>query len=271
MLKVHAREPSGHSLARDRNLKQRRGMRLSDHVKARVDWPVALRPGKLAGAPFRVYVIARERNAAHVKALAEQADGRIEIWPLEQRPGRKFDLLDQLVRERPPAPDEWLVVADDDIRIIRGDLARLIAIAKAAGFDLAQPGHDRRGNLSHGMTISRPLARARLTSFTEIGPLFAVDPRVRDRVTATFAGSGMGWGLDVSVWPALTPRLRFGVVDEVRMRHLGKVASEYDAQEALAEMHQTLAQLGVPDRGRPQETHHTWFAWHSIRPVSDQR
>jgi hypothetical protein len=244
-------------------------MRLSDHVKARLDWPVALRPGKLVGAPFRVYVIARERNTAHVKALAEQADGRIEIWSLEQSPGRKFDLLDQLLRERPPAPDEWLVVADDDIRFVRGDLARLVAIAKAAGLDVAQPGNERRGNVSHGMTISRPLSRARLTSFTEIGPLFVVDPGTRDRVTATFAGSGMGWGLDAGVWPALTPPLRFGVVDEVRMLHLGKVASEYDAEDARAEMRQTVARFGVADRIQPQETYQTWFAWHRIRPVSD--
>jgi hypothetical protein len=244
-------------------------MRLSDHAKARLDWPVALRPGKLVGAPFRVYVIARERNMAHVKALAEQADGRIEIWSLEQRPGRKFDLLDQLVRERPPAPDEWLVVADDDIRFLRGNLTRLVAIAKAAGFDVVQPGHDRRGNVSHGMTISRPLTRARLTSFVEIGPLFAVAPGVRDRVAATFAGSGMGWGLDVGVWPALAPPPRFGVVDEVRMLHLGKVATEYNAEDARAEMRETVARFGVSDRIQPQATYHSWFAWRRIRPVAD--
>jgi hypothetical protein len=244
-------------------------MRLSDHVKARVDWPVAMRPGGLVGAPFRVYVIARERNAAHVKALAEQAEGRVEVWPLEQRPGRKFDLIDQLIRERPPSPDEWLVVADDDIRFVRCDLPRLIAIAKTAGLDVAQPGHDRRGNVSHGMTISRPLTRARVTSFTEIGPLFAVSPGVRDRVTATFAGSGMGWGLDVCVWPALTPPLRFGVVDEVRMLHLGKVASEYAVDDALTEMRETVARFGLSDQMQPHETYHSWFAWHRIRPTPD--
>jgi hypothetical protein len=51
----------------------------------------------------------------------------------------------------------------------------------------------------------------------------------------------------------------------VRMLHLGKVASEYDAEEALAEMREILARFGVSDRTQLHETYHSWFAWSRIR------
>lgn len=239
-------------------------LRLSDRLKARLDWPVALRPGRFAAPPFRVYVVASDQNRANVSALAEQAGGRIEVWPLDRHPGPKFDLLARLLRARPPGPDEWLVVADDDIRVVRGDLARLVGIARAAGLEMAQAGHDRRGYVSHGITVSRPLTRLRLTNFVECGPLFAVSPAVRDRVTATFAESGMGWGVEY-VWSRLTPPIRLGVVNEVRLRHLQPVGTRYDIHEGDTEMRRNLAGLGLSDQPS-HTTFHAWLAWQTIRP-----
>lgn len=243
--------------------RKNRAVRFSDHLKARLDWPVALRPGRLSAPPFRVYVIAREQNAAHVSALARQTGGRIEVWPLDERPGRKFDLLDRMLRERPPEPEEWLVVADDDIRLVRGDVGRFVAIAAAAGFDLAQPGQDRRGFATYGVTVSKPLTRARLTSFVTAGPLFAVSPGWRERIVATFPGSGMGWALP-RIWRSLAPRPRLGVIDEVRMRHLVKTGTGYDVAEARREMYATWERFGLWDGQQAQYTYRTWHAWQRI-------
>jgi len=182
---------------------------------------------------------------------------------LDEGHGRKFDLVDAMAREQPPDPDEWLVVADDDIRLVRGDLARFVAIADAAGFDLAQPALDRRGKVTSGITVSRPLTRARLTSFVEFGPVFAIRPAVRDVVTATFAGSGLGWGLR-RVWHSLEPPLRLGIVDEVRVLRRNAPDDEAEAAEARLEMYRTWERHGLVDGQQPEYTYRSWRAWQRI-------
>ena len=232
-------------------------------LKALVDWPLSLRPPvPRRTPPFRAYCVERRANADVVNALAAQARD-LHRWSLDVGAGMKFDLLARLVAQHPPrSSEEWLVFLDDDVTIVRGTLATFIGIAAALAFDVAQPGHDRRGYVNYGLTVSRPFTRARLTSFVEIGPIFAVGPRARLRVLETFAGSGMGFGLE-RVWYNLEPRPRFGVVDEVRMRHLNPSTGAYDADASIASGAATIERFGA-SADQPQETYRTWAAWQRI-------
>jgi hypothetical protein len=238
-------------------------MQAVDWAKARIDWPVRFRPGRIPSQKFRVYVVARISNSTNVDLLMRQAQN-LHVWPLDNAPGQKFELLDKLLTRHPPQDGEWVVFADDDVQLVRGTLDDFVAIAAAIGLDVAQPSNDRRGYVSHGFTVSRLLSRARETTFVEIGPIFAVSPIARDRLTRTFAGAGMGWGLE-QVWYNLAPPLRFGIVDEIRMRHLSRPAQAYDYGGSLVEMRELLARAGA-ERAQPQTTLQVWPAWRRISP-----
>jgi glycosyltransferase involved in cell wall biosynthesis len=249
---------------------------LQDHIKARVDLPLRVRPAVGAAPPFRVYVIYRQKNAGNVARLAAQTPpGHLHAWALDEvapecaaatlgaGPGLKFDLLRELLRLAPPAPDEYCVVADDDVHLVRGSLSRFLALADAANFDIAQPGHDRRGFPNYGLTVSRPLSRARLTTFVEIGPLFAVAPSRREDLLGLPDDLGMGFGIE-QYWYNLEPHVRFGVVDEVRVRHLVPAGTAYDADGLARDMPALFRRLNAT-RSQPQLTLGTWPAWRRTR------
>ena len=129
-------------------------------LKALVDWPLSLRPPvPRRTPPFRAYCVERRANADVVNALAAQARD-LHRWSLDVGAGMKFDLLARLVAQHPPrSSEEWLVFLDDDVTIVRGTLATFIGIAAALAFDVAQPGHDRRGYVNYGLTVSGSLGR----------------------------------------------------------------------------------------------------------------
>jgi hypothetical protein len=233
--------------------------RVAELAKTYVDWPMILRCGVGPTPPFRAYVVQRRHNAENVARLRQGAVG-LHSHELEVRQGTKFDLICSLLVEHPPHDNEWVVLADDDVRLTRGNLGRFVAIADRCRFDIAQPGHDRRGFINFGITASKPLARARLTSFVEIGPLFAVSPASQSAVLATFRGARMGWGLE-AIWYAMG--LRLGIVDEIRMRHLAPAGKEYDIDQAVADRDELVRRYGI-NQGQPHETLSTIHAWQPI-------
>jgi len=233
--------------------------RVREFVERHIDWPMGLRPALPAVPPFRGYVVARPRNSANIGVLRD-ASPALHVHDLSSRPGKKFPLLADLIAANPPRPDEWVVIADDDVVFTRGDLSRFIAIAAALAFDVAQPSHDRRGFVNYGLTVSKPFRRARETTFVEIGPVFAVAPRARDRILKTFEDSGMGWGLE-QVWRQMG--VRFGVIDEVRMLHLARAGSAYNSEQALTEMSELLERWNVVG-SQPQRSVRAWAAWNRI-------
>jgi hypothetical protein len=96
--------------------------------------------------------IYRRRNAEYVLRLLEPALARrwgTAWWALDgvhpslaehtvgEGPGEKFPLVNETMRRSPPA--SWILVCDDDIRFVRGDVVRLLELSSRAGFDLAQP------------------------------------------------------------------------------------------------------------------------------------
>lgn len=253
-------------------------------AKSRVDFPRVLRP-RLRRTPVAaasVYLVYRSHNASVVTALRRKLGGAVlHAWALDvpapslrqctvgSGPGDKFALICGLLAERPPGPHDHVVVADDDVVLTRGHLADLLQLQLKAGLDLAQPGHDRRGHPNYGLTVARPLSRARITSFVEIGPLFAVAPSRRDEVLAALRGAGMGYGVE-QLWWELRPSLRMGVIDEVKMRHLTPAGGAYDNEQLAADMRASWSDRRVT-AVQPQESYSTWHAWQGRPSWQEQR
>lgn len=250
---------------------------LHNALKARVDWPIRLRPAIDRTEQCSVFVVYRRRNARHVVALREQA-GVVNLcaWALDsvepslrdvtigEGAGNKFELLDRMLQACPRPANEWLVMADDDVTFVRGDISLFVNMASRCGAELAQPGHDRRGFVNYGITVSRPLTRARQTTFVEIGPVFGISPRGRERLVP-FGDVGMGYGLE-RCWYNLRPRPTFVVVDEVRMRHLVPAGTSYDSGALAAEMPTLWTRRGAVEP-QPEVNLNVWPAWRRMPPL----
>ena len=232
-----------------------------------------------------VYSVYRRRNASVLRRLlapALEAGWAVRLWALDDRdpaldamtagagPGTKFELVNSLLGEAAPGPGEHVVVADDDAVFVRGSLVSFVSTAAAAELDLAQPAHVLRSNISHRITWMRPFSKARLTTFVEIGPIFAVSPRWRDSVVPFPAGLGMGWGLELQ-WMDLQERgCRLGIVDAARVRHLSPFASAYAADEEVAKLTRLLEERGAPGWRGLRRTLGTWRPWMRRAPWLDQ-
>ncbi len=78
------------------------------------------------------------------------------------------------------------------------------------------------------ITAARRLSIARRTSFVEIGPLFVVGPGWRDRIVPFPEARGMGWGLELEWHELHREGCALGIVDAVRVRHVGERGEGYD-------------------------------------------
>ena len=228
-----------------------------------------------------VLSVYRERNASVLERLLEPALAAgwpVGLWALDEPasaldawthghgPGTKFELVNGLLRKVRLGPDDWVVVADDDALFARGTVASFVGTAAAAGFGIAQPAHVLTSNISHRITWRRPFSNARLTTFVEIGPIFAVDPTWRDRVLPFPTGIGMGWGLELD-WMDLRPDgCRLGIVDATAVRHLTRFAAAYAPDEEIAKLTRLLEERGAPGWGDLRRTVATWRPWRRRAP-----
>jgi hypothetical protein len=228
-----------------------------------------------------VYCVYRRRNAAVVERLLEPAlvaGWTVALWALDKPDpkldsltagsgaGTKFELVNRLLAERPPGSIDHVVIADDDAVFVRGDLVSFVATAARAGLDLAQPAHVLWSNISHRITWMRPLSRARLTSFVEIGPIFAVAPAWRDRVLPFPAGVGMGWGLELQWIDLREEGCRLGIVDSTPVRHLARFATAYAPDEEIERLTRLLEERGAPGWRGLRRTLATWRSWRRRPP-----
>jgi hypothetical protein len=177
-------------------------------------------------------------------------------------PGEKLPLLNRVLEMHGPVAGP-LLLSDDDVAFERGNLVELVALAERAHLALAQPAHAEGSEVSHGITRARPRSRARLTTFVESGPLVVIAAEYVPRVTPLPAGRGMGWGLELD-WIDLGSPL--GIVDAVRIRHVGKVAGTYDDSELRARMREELASRGLDEWAPLQRTLATWRPWQRRPP-----
>jgi hypothetical protein len=228
-----------------------------------------------------VYAVYRRRNAAVMRDLvapALEAGWGASLWALDERdpslealtagagPGTKFELVNRLLDQQPPAADAFVLVSDDDAVFVRGDLVSFVERALDAGLDLAQPAHVLRSHISHRITWRRPLSRARLTTFVEIGPIFAVAPAWRERILPFPDGLGMGWGLELQWVDLRGEGCRLGIVDSTPIRHLSRFASAYAADEEVAKLDRLLEERGAPGWKGLRKTVSTWRPWQRRAP-----
>ena len=155
--------------------------------------------------------------------------------------GGKFANLNRLAEVAEPLAADWLLLVDDDIRVGRHFLDRLVIVAERFGLSLAQPALSRASYGWWSINRRRP-ALVRETRFVEIGPLLLIR-RDAYRVLAPFPEEGMGWGLCLH-WGAVARRQgwRLGVVDAVPVRHESRrTASAIDVEAARAAAERLLA------------------------------
>jgi hypothetical protein len=228
-----------------------------------------------------VYAVYRRRNAGVLERLlapALAAGWAARLWALDERdpaldgltagvgPGTKFELVNRLVGEAPPEPGARVVVADDDAQFVRGSLVSFVGKAASAGLGLAQPAHVLWSNISHRITWMRPLSAVRLTTFVEIGPIFAVAPAWRDRVLPFPDDVGMGWGLELQWMDLREDGCRLGIVDATPIRHLSPFATAYAPDEEIAKLTRLLEERGAPGWHGLRKTLATWRPWRSQAP-----
>lgn len=207
---------------------------------------------------------ARSGVSARLWALDEETPS-LSRWTVGSGPGTKFALVNELLASSPVPPSAYVVVADDDVRLVSWRL--FLRLARRAAFDLAQPAHTRHlSNLSHAVTLRARWSVARVTEFVEIGPVFVVSPAWRAAVLPFPSDVGMGWGLEAD-WYALHRRgARLGIVDAAPMRHLAPVATSYEQGPEREQMARRLAAAGLGGLHEIQATLSTWRPWQRTPP-----
>lgn len=223
----------------------------------------------------------RYDNATILDRIAKEAENchwKMRLWALDRihpllacysvgaGKSPKFSLLNRLIRETDLAEFDWTIVTDDDLRFEYGSLNAFLALADKAGMDIAQPAHALGSYVNHRFTVRNPLAIARLTTFVEIGPLFAIKRSHYNRFLPFPENVGMGWGLDVEWSDLQTQGARFGIVDWVTLRHLHPLARDYDAGEELKRLQELLKARGHQSVDDLQKTVATWHVWEGSPP-----
>ncbi len=252
---------------------------------------LSLRRARLARAARRfpprrsvlVLSVERPERRALTQAIhAELARSRHDVELRTRAPGEagKFENLNGLLTAGLPRggafastgdalagtdapPHDWLLVIDDDVRLPRGFLDRLLFLAERFEFDLAQPAHRARSHAAWRVTRRRAGAVARQTPFVEIGPVTAFAKRTFPALLPFPGALRMGWGLDLH-WAELAREhgWRCGVLDAVAIAHVAAPAgAAYSHAAAIAEARAFLAarpHLSAREAQTTIATHHRW-------------
>jgi len=238
---------------------------------------IAARATRGAAPRLAIGVVYRAQNAGTVRRFLDAQPGaRAALWALDQAHpslraetvgegrGTRFALQNRLAEVLAPGPGEWLVMADDDVLIERGDLGQVAALAERLGLNLCQPAHSHHSFVSWPTTRRRPLKVARATRWVEIGPIVLFDEAARERVLP-FPEQGMGWGVEAE-WAAHDD-LGMGVIDAIRMRHLVPSQKSYDTSLEQRDLEDRYARLGVTeaDVARMRLPVRSWYCWSPLR------
>lgn len=229
-----------------------------------------------------VLCVYRAKNARVVRRLVRSAlrsDATVRLWALDETepslstwtvgsgPGGKFELANRLLAAAPVPDGAYVVVTDDDVTLALG-MGWFLRLVRRAALDVAMPAHRKHlSNLSHQATLRASWSLARLTQFVEIGPVFAVSPRIRDRVLPFPDDAGMGWGLEAD-WYVLQrdEGARLGIVDGAPMRHLTPVATSYPQGVERERMAERIRRAGLGGLHEIQTTVATWRPWQRTPP-----
>jgi hypothetical protein len=219
------------------------------------------------------------RNAERVERVvrpALRAGWDVALWSLDEAPatldastrgrgpGLRLQLLNRLV-EPFRGVQRWIVLCDDDVEFVRGDVVGLVSESEAAGFGLAQPAHAEGSHVSHGQTRAAARSRARAVSFIEAGPVSVISPTWCERVLPLPEWRGMGWGLELEWMDLREEGCILGIVDRVQYLHLDPIGRTYDESAERERMRADLDARGIADLSEFQQTLATWRPW-SRRP-----
>ncbi|WP_116449477.1 hypothetical protein [Blastococcus litoris] len=229
------------------------------------------------GRTLALVAVYRHKNAGHLARLLADAVPQVALWALDEvhpdlahvtvgsGPGGRFELLGRCLDTLTLDESAWLVIADDDVRFSRGDLRSLARIAGAVGLDICQPAHEWNSHSSRRVNRSRPLMLARDTGFVEIGPIVLMDDRARRLALPLPTRTLMGWGVDVE-WTTLQRQgIRLGVVDAVRVEHLGAVAADYGTAAERQALDDSLAAAGLTSIDEAIATTRRWTLTYPLR------
>lgn len=202
----------------------------------------------------------RTRNAPVVRRLLAQlpATAPIALWCLDgvapgdlvERTlgcggGNRAELLNRLVRALPD-PLDALVLTDDDVRLVIGDLPRLVEAGGRLRLDVYAPAHLASSHAGWDFVRRRRGTFGRVTDFVEQGPLLVLSPVGRSIVVPMPEDMGMSWGVEVRWWQAAQEvGARLGLVDAVAVRHLAPAAAAYDRVEQEQTLQDELDRAGL--------------------------
>jgi GT2 family glycosyltransferase len=213
-----------------------------------------------------VLSIARARHAAEsaaIRAELERSRHAIELRTAAPGAAGKFENLNRLLEDADLEEYDWLLVIDDDVRLPRGFLDRLLFLAERFELDLAQPAHRARSHAAWRVTRRRAGMAVRETPFVEIGPVTAFAHATFSTLLPFPGALRMGWGLDLH-WAALARARgwRCGVLDAVAIAHTAAPAADaYSREHAIAEARAFLAErpyLGAHEAQLTLRSHRAW-------------
>jgi len=229
-------------------------------------------------------VVYRHGNAGTVSALVDDAlegGARIVLWALDapapslehltlgSGPGGRLALHERMrasASSDTVVDDRWWVISDDDVRLPRGGVTRLAALAQRGGLDVVGAAHAPGSEWNHSFTLARPLSVMRRGLFVETGPVLALSPRAQRTLLPLPEGSAAGWGME-AYWSSRTqPGLRSGLVDAVAVDHLVPMGGSYDASAEWERCRAFTRRYGVDDVSDLKTTLGTWRPWRSRPP-----
>ena len=199
-----------------------------------------------------------------LRALDDVAPELADVT-VSQGPGKRLENLNGLVELAGGLP-RFVVLCDDDVEFVRGDVVQLVEECAQAGFGIGQPAHVPGSEVSHPHTRVSPRSRSREVPFVETGPISVVSPEWSERVFPLPAWRGMGWGLELEWSDLRADGCRLGVVDRVTIRHLDPVGKTYDESVERAQMAADLAARGLTDLSAFHVTLATWRPWRRRPP-----
>lgn len=224
-----------------------------------------------------VYAARKAERLERVAGPALRAGWDVALWALDDvweplahvtsgaGPGLRLANLNRLL-EVTGTETRWVVLCDDDVEFVRGDVVRLVDEAEAAGFGIAQPAHAPGSHVSHGVTRAAPRSRGRAVTFVEAGPISVVSPSWHGRVLPLPEWRGMGWGLELEWMDLRAEGCVLGVVDVVTYLHLDAVGGTYDETVERERMRADLSARGIADLSALQTTLATWRPWRRTPP-----
>jgi hypothetical protein len=221
----------------------------------------------------------RNKNALTLLPLvleAQRNGWEIRLWALDEihpalasfsrgvGKGSKFSLLNALLAQQEWSDFDWIICADDDVVLKHGSLKIFVDIAQEAGLTLAQPSHHHLSFRSHDINLLVPFSIARLTTYVEIGPIFAVHRSLFSRTLPFPDGYGMGWGLDVRWSDLQGGGARLGIVDLVAVKHLMPAGAHYSTSTEFERILCLLNERGAKSMSELQRTLGVWRPWQRV-------